>query len=567
MSLNGDDNCSSTAWSPHTDPVTLSIVSGSQYVSFHVIDSLTGADTKLGSTATTIGDNIGEYYLVADGITPDSSGDWATIQAVSNGMTGTDSVEILPLVDHFYVYTVPDTINDSATTTVYVQAKDAYNQNLNYNGSIQISASPSAFGNLVYNSPPPASSTEKGGTNGKQVTMSVSSSNGTSSSILRNVNTMGKKSIAAVNLGFVVNYSAANSGQVLYIANGTVPDSNTTINFTVTAVSDVTKTGMGTVVILGSQAELEVKYPTDAQMITGDDLPKMPDVSTKIKAQLHDKKNIPVDYKWEMKIKWSGKAGWKTPQNDESYSGGTTGQTNKWTYLNVNLDKYIRGGQTVTLKVVATTADYSVTKNYDSTFAIKGTNPDTATVLAELKNHTTAAVDQYAAVAWHESPGFHQFGGDKYPLQGGDIDSLNDFGIMGIHDPNSGVWDYPCDDLIWDWVANVQQGQNYFDNQIGRAKNYHNMEYFKENYETTPDPLQEGEQSLDPNQYQVFLQAYCYYNGGTNARYWDWIPPVVNEQGYTRSPGYWVKNTTTWRTVVPHVDQLWQTFVSKPWSK
>ncbi len=96
MSIGGYDDCSRTAWLS-ADPMTLTIVSGSQYLSFHMIDPQTGTDTKLGSVVTTTGNNAGQYSLVADGIAPDSSGDWATIQAESDGIIKTDSIQIFPL--------------------------------------------------------------------------------------------------------------------------------------------------------------------------------------------------------------------------------------------------------------------------------------------------------------------------------------------------------------------------------------------------------------------------------------------------------------------------------------
>ncbi|HUI29340.1 MAG TPA: hypothetical protein VLX91_03910 [Candidatus Acidoferrales bacterium] len=125
MSLTGDySDCNGATWSP-ADPLTLTVVSGSQYVSFHQRDSQTGGDTKIGLVVTTTGKEIGQYSLVADGINPDSSGSWATVQAVSDGMTRTDSVQVCQLLDHFSVYTDPDTIAHSRRGNIYVQAENS----------------------------------------------------------------------------------------------------------------------------------------------------------------------------------------------------------------------------------------------------------------------------------------------------------------------------------------------------------------------------------------------------------------------------------------------------------
>jgi hypothetical protein len=102
----------------------LSITTGSQYLSFHEIDPQTGEDIALGAKATTTGDNLGRYFLVADGINPDAAGSAAVIQAESNGTVRTQSILVYPGFDHFHVWTDPDTIVHSSFSNIYVQAKD-----------------------------------------------------------------------------------------------------------------------------------------------------------------------------------------------------------------------------------------------------------------------------------------------------------------------------------------------------------------------------------------------------------------------------------------------------------
>jgi hypothetical protein len=120
--FHGDCN---VRWFP-TDPLTLTITSGSQYVSFH--DTVT--NMSVGSVVTTTGNSIGRYVLVADGVPADSFNTWAVVQAQSDGLTKTDSVSIFPSVDHFYVYTDQDTIAHSDSTAIYVQAQTKSNQNM-----------------------------------------------------------------------------------------------------------------------------------------------------------------------------------------------------------------------------------------------------------------------------------------------------------------------------------------------------------------------------------------------------------------------------------------------------
>ena len=302
-------------------------------------------------------------------------------------------------------------------------------------------------------------------------------------------------------------------------------------------------------VVIKAEDQLEAKYPTDVQTISGDNPPKMPNVSTKIKAQLHYKKNIPVNYDWEIKIKWNSTVdNWTTPNNaDEIYQGQASGQTNTWTDLNVNLDSYIRGGQTVTLKVDATTAENTATRSYGKTFAIKGTNPTFANMLAALNGL------QYEAIASYES-NFNQFATGtgtqcnqtpNYPLQGGK--DPDDFGVMQINNP-------PSDDIIWNWAVNVQTGRSYFDLCYSDASTYQ-LDYNDPSGTTKNTPL-DGNQRLD--------EAYCEYNGGTGAWYWDW------KQGdsWHNVPGTWQRSTEGKERIKKarnYADIVFNLYVTHPW--
>ena len=108
------DHCVNTAWSPYTDPVTLTITSGSQYASFHSYDPHSGTDTKVGPSITTVGDSISNLYVAEDGVLPDTNAQWIIANAVSNGITKTDSLQIpgAPIV----TITPPEiSVGDTAT--------------------------------------------------------------------------------------------------------------------------------------------------------------------------------------------------------------------------------------------------------------------------------------------------------------------------------------------------------------------------------------------------------------------------------------------------------------------
>jgi hypothetical protein len=256
FNLDGYDDCSTTSWSSTTDPVTLMIISGSQYASFHTIDPETGKDDSTGSVVSTTGDNIWNVHLVVDGVLPDSDGDWVAVQAMSNGITGIDSVLVFPGLDHFYVYAAPDTIShsDSGSTIIYVQAKDKDDRNVDYYGDILISASPAGYGDLGYTEP--SSSIENGNASSKRVPPNVLSS-AKSSVVKRQNKSLPMLTVQAVEKNVAttdelqLGYWAANGGYLYYAPDGTVPDSNTTITFTVTTVDNPSATGKGSVVIKG----------------------------------------------------------------------------------------------------------------------------------------------------------------------------------------------------------------------------------------------------------------------------------------------------------------------------
>ncbi len=325
-------------------------------------------------------------------------------------------------------------------------------------------------------------------------------------------------------------------------------------------------------VTIKSKPELVVDtLPDDQkiQKIEGTNLPKMP--KPLIKAYLKNYDGGDVDFNWELKIKWkSDRDRYVTPNDTtESYKGDASGANSDTTDLEIGEYLYgeanMRGGNQITLHVEATTKkdEKKYTTDVSNPFIIKGQNPSKATVLAELKG------DEYAAIASYESH-FNQFAKlstfkteynttPDFPLQGGDH---QDFGMMQINSPwyypNNWYYnnnDYDCDDIIWNWVTNVQQGKLYFrycyDND---ATNYH-LDYRDPTETAKNTPLDEEER---------YCEAYCEYNGGIGAWYWDWKPPDVMEN----KPGYWARSTEgtgkniTARDYADDVDSL---RINHPW--
>jgi hypothetical protein len=101
LDISGVNNCSGTLWLPESDIITLSIVQGSQFVSFHRGEPHTPQEVNLGSVATVIG-GAGGVYLVPDGMDADSLGDWIVVRAESGTISSQDRVFLEPSYWHFY---------------------------------------------------------------------------------------------------------------------------------------------------------------------------------------------------------------------------------------------------------------------------------------------------------------------------------------------------------------------------------------------------------------------------------------------------------------------------------
>ena len=334
-------------------------------------------------------------------------------------------------------------------------------------------------------------------------------------------------------------------------------------------VQDLTEgascTESATLTIKGPELVIYPLYGDDKiQKISGTNPPTMP--KPVIIAQLRNFTGGIVHFEWYLTIKWIGLNNMTTPSNtSEYYYGDALGQNSEFTDLEIGkiLPKYdMRGGQTIKLYNVTATAGGKIytTPDVQQEFVIKGKNPDPTNIYEALGNAGgTHHTDFYAAVAFKEST-FHQFNVTTlYPNQGGGA-----VGIMQLERPTL------TDNCIWNWVSNVNAGVNFFDEMYQEAENYQNHPYFIQNHISPTVPLCETEQSLDPNQYQLFLEAYACYNSNPQpdgyGRYWDWVKPEKDDNGTVTKAGYWTKNIKSWPLVVQDCDQLWQIFKNKEWN-
>lgn len=120
--VTGFNQCgSTTSWTPSTDIVTLTIVSGSDYVQFwNVVDY---PRAPMGSTISVLASQLQNYMLAADGTLPDSQGVWVSVKAESNGIEETDSVLVVPYFLQFVFN--PDSVQSGGKSRIVIKTVDA----------------------------------------------------------------------------------------------------------------------------------------------------------------------------------------------------------------------------------------------------------------------------------------------------------------------------------------------------------------------------------------------------------------------------------------------------------
>ncbi|MFZ1081783.1 MAG: hypothetical protein WAO19_07645, partial [Candidatus Kryptoniota bacterium] len=448
---------------------------------------------------------------------------------------------------HFYVYATPDTINDSGSTTIHVQAQDENNENMSYSGKVQISASPSEYGHLGNSSIIPAAM-QKGVVKGKQET-------------LQSVNVAKKRLATMGDSVVVVDYGTAQSGQVIYTADGIAPDSSISIAITVTAVDQTSLTGKAAVLITGPK--LIILQPTansTNQEITHE--PLMPTVTCQ--AQLQNYTGVQVTYNWMYST--ADTLLEKTTDGDPlppRYSGvgffGNTSATgsnvSEWT---VPFNGIFTGGKTL-LIVNATTKEGKIHSDTVYANSIVGDNPlNPAEVKAGL------SLEEQVIVYKESSPKWKQFNegsnnNDEYNVKGNPIyGPPGGFGLMQLDNPPASEAE------LWNWKDNLSAGTSLFAQEVAGAAGYANRvrsgkTWYQDNskYWHASDPVPfswYGEVSPSGNHIlqvaypnardlnqgaELLKEAFQRYNGGA---YWRWIPHLV---GNSKSQGDWEKGTSS----------------------
>ncbi|HEY9167170.1 MAG TPA: hypothetical protein VIS48_13525 [Candidatus Kryptonia bacterium] len=438
--ISGMNDCGGTSWSP-LDQMTLTIESGIGYASFYGYDLSNGTyDIPFGNKAEGTGADIaGNILLSATGTVPGKDGQWILVKASSNGIVKVDSTLVTPPpdLDHFTVQLQPDTIAYSEQSKILVQAKDKDRKDFFLDGDILISVDPPGYGEISYMMPGIVGSTKN--------------KMGLSSHEVQNSDSIGGKANRVTDGGVKVPYSAANSGWVFFNADGTIPDTNTTITFTASGVDEPSATGTGSVVIRGTKPELVVIYPTDelkaTKEITKD--PTMPDITAK--AKLENYKGGTVNFQWNLQVQWEGPDG---REFNDSFRGNTTAtnsQMSPWTINWTMNSSKIRGGDELTLDVTATAGGKVYDKTVDHGFIIVGLNPSKSAIKSAITESDPLAIE---VIIFMESS-WRQFIKNKdFPLWG----YPNGYGLMQLDNSPAAT-----DEQVWDWKENLAGGEAHFE--------------------------------------------------------------------------------------------------------
>jgi len=124
-----------TVWHPEV-PVTLTITGGNELGEFVEQDG-----TSLGQSVTRKGSQIETIGFAANGEQPRGNQGTVTIEASSRDITKTLTITVVrtaPLVDHFEVRLEPEEIAFTETSRIFVQAKDANDQDIEFDENEQL---------------------------------------------------------------------------------------------------------------------------------------------------------------------------------------------------------------------------------------------------------------------------------------------------------------------------------------------------------------------------------------------------------------------------------------------
>jgi len=265
------------------------------------------------------------------------------------------------------------------------------------------------------------------------------------------------------------------------------------------------------VVVKSKQAELVVlEVLPDVEQHSITPAPQMPTIS--VKAQL---KNF---NKGEVTFDWLFVARWISPEPrtfHTTFEGITTAQNSEESTWPVSWNQMTRGGDDISVFVVAMADGESYEAKKENLSRIVGENP----TIAEVKDGLTI---QEQVIAYVESRWRQFVRNNDFPLVG----PTGDYGLMQLQNPP------PTDEEVWNWRANRNAGRQLLEEKLNAARSYPSRLRREASRGEQPAAYQNASDFTAAQ--QLWQEAFQRYNYG---RYWRWVP--LGDPRDPDTPGEW----------------------------
>lgn len=242
--------------------------------------------------------------------------------------------------------------------------------------------------------------------------------------------------------------------------------------------------------------------------------PQMP--SATLRAQLRNFNKGSVEYHWTFYTKWVGPDG---REFFDPFDGTSSAQNSDPATWEVNWDGRIRGGNDLSVRVVAIADGVSYEARIENLGTIKGVNPSVAEIKAGLN------LEEQVVVYMESKPKWTQFTASGYPSWG----KPHGYGLMQLDNPRS------TDEQVWNWRANKQAGTAVY-SQKRRIALAHPRKVREQTLlpKTHKNYRPAGYRSAtDFSSEELLKDAFQLYNGGY---FWDWKP---EDPSNPNSDGTW----------------------------
>jgi hypothetical protein len=266
--------------------------------------------------------------------------------------------------------------------------------------------------------------------------------------------------------------------------------------------------------------------------------PQMPTISVKAQLQNFDKGE--VTFNWLFVTKWVS----REPRTFHTiFEGTTTAQNSEESTWPVSWNQMTRGGDDISVFVVAIAANESYDTKKENLPKIIGTNPSVDQVREGL------TIEEQVLVFMESNPKWKHFDDKGFPIFG----KPHGYGLMQIDNPRA------TDEQVWNWRENKAAGKALFAEKRSDAKSYSSRidkgstwywidqknkvrgynDPLKGHWEWYPRPYLNAKTLTDGE--QMLKEAFQRYNGGV---YWRWKLKNPEDEDNANATGGWVKVTT-----------------------